>query len=155
MGVSGSGKSTIGSTLAIELGWKFYDADDFHSAENRRKMEGGTPLTEGDREPWLKLLRNLIEENIARAESCVLACSALKKSHREILKAVNDVQFIYLKGSYDLIASRIKNRLGHYMPVELLQSQLEVLEEPANGFVVDINHSPTEIVQFICKGLDL
>ena len=154
MGVSGSGKTTIGSMLANELGWSFYDADDFHSPENREKMSNGIPLTDADREPWIKSLRNLIEENIAGGTPCILACSALKEVHRQVLKTSDEVQFIFLKGDYDLIASRMKNRLGHYMPLGLLKSQLEALEEPVDAFIADITQTPVEIIKIIRKGLN-
>ena len=155
MGVSGAGKTTIGSSLANELGWEFYDADDFHSAENRGKMAKGISLTDADREPWHMSLRNVIENNVERNQSCVLACCALKDANRKKLRVTNNVQFAYLKGSYDLIETRMKNRSGHYMPVALLQSQLEALEEPVDALVIDINHSPAEIIRIIRKGLKL
>jgi len=155
MGVSGSGKTTVGSLLARELGWEFFDADDFHSQINLKKMAGNIPLTDNDRAGWLntleKLLRGMMNENT----DCVLACSALKKRYREQLRVDEKVQFVYLRGSYDQIETRLKRRKGHYMPVQLLQSQFEALEEPQEATVIDISLPPDEIVQFICKGIQL
>ncbi len=155
MGVSGSGKSTVGSLLADELGWPFYDADDFHNEANRNKMAQGIPLTDDDRSTWLASLRELIQNNINSETSIVLACSALKESYRAILKVHERVRFVYLKGSYAEIESRLKNRTGHFMPVKLLKSQFETLEEPRDALTVALTHSPEEIIQIIRKGLAL
>lgn len=151
MGVSGSGKTTVGSLLADELSWKFFDADDFHPPENREKMARGIPLTDEDRIGWLETLRTLLMEN----PSCVLACSALKKSYREFLTMDDQVRFVYLKGSFDQIEARMKNRKDHYMPVQLLTSQFNTLEEPEAALIVDITQPPHKIVAEICKGLNL
>ncbi len=153
MGVSGSGKSTVGSRLADELGWAFYDADDFHNEANRNKMSQGIPLTDDDRSTWLASLQDLIQTNINAEISIVLACSALKESYRSILKVHEQVRFVYLKGTFAEIESRLKNRTGHFMPVKLLKSQFETLEEPINAFTVDLTHSLEEIIQIIRKGL--
>ena len=153
MGVSGSGKSTVGSRLADELGWEFYDADDFHNEANRSKMSHGIPLTDDDRTAWLASLRELIQKNINSATPIVLACSALKESYRAILNVDEQVRFVYLKGSYAEIESRLKNREGHFMPVKLLASQFETLEEPANALHVKVTHTLEEIIQIIRKGL--
>ncbi len=155
MGVSGSGKSTVGSLLADEFGWPFYDADDFHNEANRNKMAQGIPLTDDDRSTWLASLRELIQNNINSETSIVLACSALKESYRSILKVHERVRFVYLKGSYAEIESRLKNRTGHFMPVKLLKSQFETLEEPRDALTVTLTHSPEEIIQIIRKGLAL
>ncbi|MBK8428793.1 MAG: gluconokinase [Lewinellaceae bacterium] len=155
MGVSGSGKSTVGSLLADELDWPFYDADDFHNEANRNKMSQGIPLTDDDRSTWLASLRELIQNNINSETSIVLACSALKESYRAILKVHERVRFVYLKGSYAEIESRLKNRTGHFMPVKLLKSQFETLEEPRDALTVALTHSPEEIIQIIYKGLAL
>ena len=155
MGVSGSGKSTVGSLLADELGWPFYDADDFHNEANRNKMAQGIPLTDDDRSTWLASLRELIQNNINSETSIVLACSALKESYRSILKVHERVRFVYLKGSYADIEFRLKNRTGHFMPVKLLKSQFETLEEPRDALTVALTHSPEEIIQIIRKGLTL
>lgn len=155
MGVSGSGKSTVGSLLADELGWPFYDADDFHNEANRNKMSQGIPLTDDDRSTWLASLQESIQNNVNSKTSIVLACSALKESYRTILKVHEQVRFVYLKGSYAEIESRMKNRTGHFMPVKLLKSQFETLEEPRDALMVALTHSPKEIIQFIRKGLAL
>jgi len=155
MGVTGSGKTTIGSLLASRLGWKFHDADDFHSAASRGKMSQGIPLTDHDRSSWLDSLQELIRGNLQAGTPAVLACSALKDAYRATLKVDDRVKFVYLKGAYSQIETRLKNRTGHYMPAKLLASQLETLEEPKDVLTVDITHTPEEITQIVCKGLAL
>ena len=149
MGVSGAGKTTIGMLLARELGWNFLDADDFHSAANRTKMAGGIPLTEEDRAAWLAELRSQLQKKAP----CVLACSALKEAHRRILTVDEGTRFVFLKGTYAQIRARLAARTGHYMPVQLLDSQFEALEEPANALTVGITPEPHKIVTIIRKGL--
>lgn len=153
MGVSGSGKSTVGSRLADELSWAFYDADDFHNEANRIKMSQGIPLTDDDRATWLASLRELIQKKINTATPTVLACSALKEAYRAILNADGQVRFVYLKGNYAEIESRLKKRAGHFMPVKLLASQFEALEEPTNALAVEVTYTLEEIIQIIRKGL--
>lgn len=132
MGVSGSGKTTVGLALSEHLGCHFFDADDFHPAENIAKMSAGTPLTDADRLPWLQQLNQLIAQNLSTGEPFVLACSALKKSYRvELLRGNLGVIFVYLQADYDSIWSRMQAREGHYMKAEMLQSQFFDLEEPA------------------------
>jgi gluconokinase len=146
MGVSGSGKSTIGQSLAAELGWSFFEGDDFHSAANVEKMANGIALTDADRADWLAALAQLIHNLSGDGHSGVLACSALKQSYRETLgQNISNVQFIYLKGDYDLILKRLQARQGHYMRPELLKSQFEALEEPGQALVVDVA-SPVAII---------
>lgn len=152
MGVSGSGKTTIGSLLAQELNWKFYDADDFHPPNNKEKMSAGIPLTDEDRISWLQALQNLIQ---TETNSFVLACSALKETYRDFLKVNEDVKFVYLKGSFEQIENRLSKRKNHYMPVKLLQSQFDALEEPQNALSIDISQSPQEIIQTIRQGFNL
>ena len=154
MGVSGSGKTTVGVKLAQELGWQFYDADDFHSAANREKMAQGIPLNDADRAEWLKSLKALIQKHVEEGTSCVLACSALKQRYRDTLAVNEKVRFAYLRGSFEQIETRMKLRKDHYMPVELLKSQFEALEEPRDAVIVDISHSPDEIIQIIRKGIN-
>ena len=150
MGVSGCGKSTVGAALAAKLGCPFYDGDDFHPPRNVAKMSRGVPLTDADREPWLDRLHNLIREQLARGETAVLACSALKKQYREHLRQGNDsVQFVYLRGDFDLIWQRLKTRRGHYMKADLLRSQFRALEEPGTdeAIIVDVDHDVSTIVE--------
>lgn len=129
MGVSGSGKTTVGKALAERMGWTFYDADDFHPAANVAKMRSGNGLTDADRAPWLGQLRALIDEVLREEESAVLACSALKASYRDRLDA-EGVRFVYLEARRDLIRERLSERKGHYAKVSLLESQFAALEEP-------------------------
>jgi carbohydrate kinase (thermoresistant glucokinase family) len=149
MGVTGSGKTTIGRLLSQELGWSYYDADDFHPSINIEKMSSGTPLNDDDRRPWLEILSRLIRDCLERGERAVLACSALKESYREFLLVDERVKLIYLKGDYGIIQKRLNERRGHYMNPALLDSQLETLEEPESGLQVDISLSPEEIVKKI------
>jgi gluconokinase len=150
MGVAGCGKTTVGEALAEQLGWQFYDADGFHPAENVAKMANGTPLTDSDRAPWLAALHALISTSLRENHPAVLACSALKESYRQQLLAGNEaVQIVYLKGSYELIWSRISKRKDHYMKPNMLKSQFEALEEPRDALTFDVSMSVNEIVQGI------
>jgi gluconokinase len=155
MGVVGAGKTTVGKLLAEQMGWEFGDADDFHHASNVEKIRNGVPLTDKDREPWLDLLRAKIVEWIEQRRSAVLACSALKKIYRDKLDAGPEVRFVYLKGSRGLIASRLKERRGHFANESILASQLVDLEEPASAFAVEVSQTPQQIVSDIRKGLAL
>jgi gluconokinase len=156
MGVSGSGKTTIGTQLAESLHWSFVDADDFHPAANVDKMRRGIPLTEEDRRPWLAALRAQIGQWLEQDRSIVLACSALKAWYRrELLIDPSRMRLVYLKGSYSLIEKRLARRRGHFMRRELLASQYAALEEPADALVVDAAPAPPDIVQEIRKGLNL
>lgn len=137
MGVTGSGKTTLGKLLSAAMGWPFFDADDFHSPDNVRKMASGLPLTDEDRGPWLQELRALISQHNERGVNGVLACSALKEAYREILTAGADVPVVYLKASPDLIRSRLDSRSGHYMPTRLIESQFLFLEEPNESIIID------------------
>jgi gluconokinase len=132
MGVSGSGKTTLGSALARRLGWEFAEADDFHSAANIAKMREGRALDDADRMPWLQAIAQHIDD-WRRADRCgVITCSALKRSYRELVVGDRaDVRLVFLKGSAELIASRLMTRKGHFMPASLLGSQIDTLEEPA------------------------
>jgi gluconokinase len=150
MGVSGSGKTTVGKALAQRLGWDFFDADDFHPPENIAKMATGIPLSDADRVPWLASLHNLISSTLNSNHHPILACSALKEKYRaQLLDGLDEIGIIYLKGTYDLIWSRMSTRQGHYMRPEMLQSQFTALEEPRNCFVLDISTSPEAIVDKI------
>ena len=156
MGVSGSGKTTIGRRLAEELGWPFYDGDDFHPPANIEKMANGSALTDADRAGWLAALGQLIRKLDRQERSGVIACSALKHVYRETLQGnTTDIQFIYLKGSYDLILKRLQARQGHYMKPDLLKSQFETMEEPQQALVVDAAQPPEMILQQIRQALGL
>lgn len=147
MGVSGSGKTVVGKSLAQKLGWDFFDADDFHPPANVAKMAGGIPLDDSDRAPWLDSLHELISSSLTANRPAVLACSALKERYRQKLLEGNDgVKLVYLKGSYDLIWSRMEKRTDHYMKPSMLKSQFDALEEPVNALTVDIALSVDEIV---------
>lgn len=152
MGVSGCGKTSVGKALADSLGWDLYDADDFHPTENVVKMASGIPLDDSDRAPWLASLDELISSSLKADRPGVLACSALKERYRQQLMDGKDgVQIVYLKGSYDLIWSRMSARKDHYMKSHMLQSQFEALEEPSNALTMDVSISVDDIVQEILK----
>lgn len=156
IGVSGAGKTTIGKLLAEDLGWPFYDGDDFHPQSNVQKMERGVALTDEDRDPWLNALQELINGLITRGESGILACSALKKAYRDHLMKDNEgAHFVYLKGDYDLIRQRLDERKGHFMQTGLLESQFRTLEEPEDVLVVGIHPEPEDIVISIKRALGL
>lgn len=155
MGVVGSGKTTVGHSLAEQLAWEFADADDFHSPANKEKIRKGIGLTDADREPWLQSLRAAIVEWVAEHRSVVLACSALKRSYRSELEVSREVRFVYLKGTAALIANRLKARRGHFANEQILASQLSDLEEPENAVTVGIAGTPPDIVHEIQKQLGL
>jgi gluconokinase len=149
MGVSGSGKTTVGRKLAASLGCPFFDADDFHSPASRAKMGQGRGLTEEDRAPWLETLGSAMAEWEASYPKTVLACSALKRAYREKLSGTAPVRWIYLKGDRALIRERMEKRKGHFAGTALLESQFGDLEEPRNALIVDIGDEPDEIVRII------
>jgi gluconokinase len=156
MGVSGSGKTTVGKLLASQLGWIFYDADDYHPAANVAKMHAGIPLTDEDRKPWLQTLAHLIDEARARGQSIVLACSALKHSYQEYLRHhLDDVKYVCLCGSKELIQQRLAARKGHFMNPALLVSQFETLEPPDDAIQVNVRESPDAIASEIRRNLGL
>lgn len=155
MGVTGSGKTTIGRQLAAKLGWSYFDADDFHPSANVEKMSGGEPLNDADRLPWLETLRDLIRDSLAREQNAVLACSALKRSYRDYLLRDERVKLVYLKGDRQLIQARLQERQGHYMDPALLDSQFDILEEPDAETQFEITSSPDEIVRAIAERLQL
>lgn len=131
MGVSGSGKSTIADRLAVRLDWRFEDGDGFHPPSNVAKMSAGQPLTDDDRRPWLQAIADEIDRVSRQGERLVVACSALKRSYRDILShGRKDIRFVFLNGSYELIAGRLAARKGHFMPPGLLASQFKTLEPP-------------------------
>jgi gluconokinase len=155
MGVTGSGKSTVGKILASQLGWKFVEGDDFHSPKNIEKMRRGEPLNDADRRPWLDAIREVIRTTIDRGEDAIIACSAFKESYRKLLQIHGQVSFVYLKASMALIQDRLKNRVGHFMNPDLIQSQFDTLEEPEQALQVDAGLSPAEIVQVIRNKLSV
>lgn len=149
MGVSGTGKSTIGKLLSSTLEIPFFDGDDFHPMENIEKMEAGIPLNDDDRKGWLIRLNVLAKEH--KSTGAIIACSALKESYREILlkETKNHLEFIYLEGSFELIKSRLESRKGHFMPLALLRSQFDTLEVPAEAITVSVSMTPDQIIQEI------
>jgi gluconokinase len=153
MGVSGSGKTTIGRLLAHDLGWDFYDADDFHSPDNIAKMSRGLALDDEDRQPWIQSLRVLILDCLKSGKQAVIACSALKETYRTSLRVDNNVQFVYLKGSFEQIKGRLTNRQNHFMSGDLLADQFTTLEEPHDILEVDISLPPEKIVKEIRVGM--
>ena len=157
-GVSGAGKTTIGKLLAEELGWRFYEADDFHSRANIEKMRSGLPLTDEDRWPWLKRLREQITRSLTAKENAVLACSALKCAYRERLRVSDAVQFVFLSANYAVIERQLRRRRGHFMNPALLQSQFADLEGPEpdeDVITIELGRSPEELVEQIKAKLNL
>ncbi len=158
MGVSGSGKSTIGERLADELGCPFLEGDDFHPAANVAKMKQGVALTTEDREPWLKAIAEKIDDLLLTKRSAVLSCSALQRSYRDIIIGKRShVALVYLRGDYDLIKHRLEGRHGHFMPSSLLKSQFDTLEEPTadeHAITVDIALPPPKICDRIMRDLE-
>jgi gluconokinase len=152
MGVSGSGKSVVGALLARALGLPFVEGDEYHPAENVARMSAGIPLTDDDRQGWLRSLAARIRDAKNAGTGLVLACSALKRSYRDLLRSesgAHDLQFVFLRGGRGLIGERLAARRGHYMPISLMDSQFDTLEEPSpdeEAWVCDIAQSPQEIV---------
>ena len=150
MGVAGSGKSTLGRALAQKLGWDFFDADDFHSAENIAKMAAGIPLSDSDRIPWLTTLNRQLVSTLDAGRHPILACSALKEKYRaRLLRDAAGIVVIYLKGSYEEIRPRLLTREGHYMKENMLRSQFNTLEEPHNALVLDVSQPVSEMLKRI------
>ncbi|MFL5611721.1 MAG: gluconokinase [Gemmatimonadaceae bacterium] len=150
MGVAGAGKSRIGAAFANAIDTEFVEGDTYHAPANVKRMEAGIPLTDDDRAEWLRSIALRIREAASRGAGLVVTCSALKRAYRDVLRsAANDVQFIYLRGPRELIAERLANRRGHFMPVSLLDSQFAILDEPSHdehAWVCDVTQSPEEIV---------
>ena len=158
MGVSGAGKSTVGRIIAAELGCPFRDADSFHPPANIEKMSHGEPLTDEDRWPWLQAIATWIAEHRAAGTMCVVTCSALKRVYRDIVtnRQSAAVRLVFLEGDFDLIASRLAARKGHFMPPALLQSQFAALEEPTpdeRALTISIDATPDEIAARVLKQL--
>jgi gluconokinase len=154
MGVTGSGKTTVGKLLAESLGWVYLEADDFHSPSNKQKMHQGIPLTEADRQPWLAAMHAELVAQNAKGNNVVLACSALREQYRQILMDGLNVRLIFLRGSRELIAARLRQRTHHFAGESILDDQFAVLEEPQKtDLVVDIHETPEQIVDEILQKL--
>lgn len=156
MGVSGSGKSTVGAALAQRLGWPFHDGDTFHPPANVAKMRQGIPLTDTDRQPWLLAIQQFMQRTQNAGKSAVIACSALRKAYREtLLQRETWVRFVWLHGPRELIAERMQARPGHFMPPSLLDSQLDTLEPPDGAIALCVDQSPEALVDAILQRLTL
>ncbi|MGA9531795.1 MAG: gluconokinase [Anaerolineales bacterium] len=153
MGVSGSGKTTIGTLLAEALGWPFFEGDDLHPQANVRKMAAGVPLTDEDRLPWLDKIRALVGTLVESDQHAVIAASVLKRSYRQHLDWEPIVRYVYLRGSVALIRKRLRQRQGHFMGTDMLASQMAVLEPPEEAIVVDIDAPAAAVVDSILSGL--
>jgi gluconokinase len=155
MGVSGSGKTTVGRKVARRLGWEFVDADDFHSAEAVQKMSSGSPLDESDREPWLARLAAEIRTRAASGTGTVFACSALREHYRRTLAGRNpgEVVFVFLHAGREVLERRLAARRGHFFRPELLASQLAALEEPKDTVRVDASGSPADVAEGVVRAL--
>ena len=155
MGVTGAGKTTVGTLLAKQLGWQFADADDFHSPLNKEKMSRGVALTDADRGPWLQAIHEAMVQWEAAGQNAVVACSALKHAYRKLLREGVNAKFVYLRGTAELILERLQQRKGHYATGELVASQFAALEAPKGDYVVDIADPPESIVKEIRRQLGL
>lgn len=155
MGVAGSGKTTVAKLFAEKTGAVFYEGDDFHSPSNVEKMRRGMPLTDGDRESWLRALREIVAGSLEKKELAAITCSALKAKYREQLQG-NDklVRFVFLSGGQKLIEERLKNRSGHFMPPTLLASQFAILEPPTDALIFCVERPPEEIVMELIQILN-
>jgi carbohydrate kinase (thermoresistant glucokinase family) len=155
MGISGAGKSTIAQELAVRLGWAFEEGDSLHPEANIAKMHAGIPLTDADREPWLKRVAAWIDGQRAKKQPGIITCSALKRSYRRIIIGDRpEVRLVYLRGGRELIARHLETRNGHFMPASLLQSQIDTLEEPGpdeDPLTVDVGPSPRQIAETIIR----
>lgn len=156
MGVSGSGKSTIGQQLAERLRWSFFDGDDFHPPENIAKMSQGIPLDDDDRRPWLQAMHAKLADLLAQGTPTVLAASLLRQRYRDlVLSGLRDVRLVYLKADPRLIDERLQQRQGHFFKPQLLASQLQILEEPADAVVISVDAPSASIVAQLVNELGL
>jgi gluconokinase len=152
MGVTASGKTTIGTRASKRFGWPFYDADEFHPPENIAKMSRGEPLTDDDRDPWLKALNAKMQEEERAGRSAIFGCSALKARYRDVLRdGLSKVWFVFLKGDPEVLQARLDHRRGHFMPRTMLPSQIAALEEPEPGeaLILDASKPPNDLVDEI------
>ena len=155
IGVSGSGKTTIGTLLANAMNCPFLEGDSLHSDENIEKMSHGIPLADADRAPWLAAIHARILDRFERGQDLVVACSALKQRYRTVLAEGVPITWVYLKGSIELIRARLRHRSSHFMKADMLASQFNALEEPSGAFVVDVSAPPRAIVERILSQLHL
>lgn len=156
MGVSGCGKTLVGRMLADQLGWPMYDGDDFQPKENVAKMAQGMPLNDRDRRPWLLAIHDLLVGIKSKRGYAVVACSALKQDYRDLLlDGMEGIRLVYLKGEYAILEERLKRRQGHFFKASLLGSQFEILEEPRDAVIVNVDNPPEAIVAAIRKSLGL
>ena len=156
MGVSGSGKTTVGSLFAKKTGAAFYEGDEFHPPGNIDKMRRGVPLTDDDRAKWLQTLRSIITRSLEKGTFTVIACSALKAAYRDLLQGGDSrVRFVFLTGSRAVLEERLKNRRNHFMPASLLDSQLATLEPPADALTFSCEKSPEEIATALIQALGI
>ncbi len=156
MGVSGSGKTTVGRRLAKRLGWPFHDADDFHPEENVEKMRAGVPLGDAARAPWLERLHDLIAHHLDAGQPLVLACSALKERYRDALRGTygERVLFVHLAAPFEVIQGRLAGREGHYMPSALLKSQFETLEVPEDALRLNAEEPVEALLERVLAALE-
>lgn len=156
IGVAGSGKTTVGRLLSVDLGWPFFDGDDFHPQANIEKMQRGIPLADADRIPWLDALNRLIQGVTGEGRNAVIACSALKQAYRDRLKAgAADVRFVHLRGDAPLMQRRLEARPDHFMKAGMLPSQFDALEEPVDALIVESAEEPKAIVAQIRRAFRL
>lgn len=156
MGVTASGKSTIAAELVRLTGWKFAEADDYHSEANKKKMHAGIPLNDQDRAPWLASLHNVIMEWVRNGQNGVMTCSALKQAYRDTLThgiSVGTCRFVLLEAPFAVLEQRLENRKGHYMNPDLLQSQIDTLEQPSDAIRVQATGTPADVAQNILNQL--
>jgi carbohydrate kinase (thermoresistant glucokinase family) len=158
MGVSGSGKSTVAGDIARRLGWPMIEGDDLHPPANISKMSQGIPLTDEDRKPWLETIAARIDDWRQQSAQGIVTCSSLKRAYRDVLRSGHqDVRFVYLKGSYELLLDRMQHRTRHFMPASLLRSQFDTLEEPGpdEAIAVSIDQTEDAIVKDALRQLHL